>query len=450
MARQTITPFTSNDTQRLREIVSYLLEAAKQKGATAAAVSSSLDTGFSLSVRLGEVETLEFNRDKGVSIAVYFGQQKGTASTSDTGEAALNATLQAACDIADVTAADEYAGLADSALMATDYPDLSLYHPWVLSTDEAIDLATRCEKAGQQADAAITNSEGADVTTHQSLRVYGNTHGFLGYCESSRHSMSCVLVAGAKENMQRDYYYTVSRYADRLLSPEEIGMEAAKRTVARLHPQTLTTREAPVIFQADLARTLFSSFISAISGGNLYRQTSFLLDHLGKTVFPEWMQIDERPHVLGALGSAPFDAEGVRTEERDFIKDGILESYVLSSYSARKLGMKSTGHASGIHNLYIQTQDKDLPALLKEMDTGLLVTDLMGHGTNMTTGDFSHGASGFWIEKGMIQYPVEGITIAGNLKIMFQQIIGIANDIDQRGSILTGSTLIESMMIAGR
>lgn len=450
MTDQAIAPFQPSDEKQLSDIVSHVLDRAKQKGASAAAVASSIDTGFALTVRMGDVETLEFNRDKGVTLTVYFGQQKGSASTSDTSEAALETTLQAACDIAQVTAADQFAGLADKALMAHDYTDLSLYHPWDVSVEEAITLATRCEIAGQEADQQITNSEGADVSTCQSVRVYGNSHGFMGACESSRQSMSCVLVAGKNDKMQRDYYYTVSRYADRLMSPEDVGIEAAKRTVARLNPQSLTTREAPVIFQAELARTLFASFIGAISGGNLYRRTSFLLDHLGKSIFPDWMQIYERPHIPGALGSAPFDAEGVRTQDRDFIKDGLLQSYILSSYSARKLGLQTTGHASGIHNVFIQPQDKDFKSLLKEMDTGLIVTDLMGHGTNITTGDFSHGASGFWVEKGEIQYPVEGITIAGNLKTMFQQIVGIANDVDRRGGILTGSTLIERMMIAGR
>jgi PmbA protein len=430
-------------------VVEDMLAEARRLGASAAEAGVNVEAGLSVNVRLGEVDTLEHNRDKGLGITVYFGQRKGSASTSDFSPAAIRDTVRAACDIARYTEADEYAGLADPELLARDIPDLDLYHPWGLSAERAIELAQICEAAGRDSDARITNSEGAAVSSHDALRVYGNSHGFLGHYPSSRHSMSCTLIGETGAGMQRDYWYTISRRPDELEAPEAVGRKAARRTVARLDARRLGTRQVPVIFQAEVARGLLGHLVRAISGGSLYRKASFLLDQLGQQIFPTSIRIDERPHLKARLGSAPFDQEGVATRARDIVQEGVLQGYVLDSYSARRLGMQTTGNAGGVHNLYISHDEVSFEDLCQHMGTGLLVTEVMGQGVNIVTGDYSRGASGFWIENGTIQYPVEEITLAGRLPDMFQGVQAIANDLDSRGNIVTGSWLIDQMTIAG-
>ena len=433
----------------LEALVEQVLDEAKRLGASAAEAGVSLEAGLSVTVRLGEVETLEYHRDRGVGITVYFGQRKGSASSSDFAPHALRETVRAACDIARYTSEDAYAGLADAALMAKDVPDLDLCHPWAIDAAGGIEIAQRCEAAARGADERITNSEGATLSSHQGLRVYGNSHGFVGGYPSSRHSLSCSVIAGRDDQMQRDYWYSVARRHEEMDDAELIGRVAAERTVRRLNGRKLGTRQVPVIFAAEIATGLFRNFTSAIRGSSLYRKSSFLLDHLGKQVFPDFMHIHEQPHLRGALGSSPFDSEGVATRARDLITDGILQGYVLDSYSARKLGMQTTGNAGGVHNLTVDPGACDFDGLLREMDTGLLVTELMGQGVNMVTGDYSRGAAGFWVEGGQIQYPVEEITIAGNLKEMFKSIVGVGTDVERRGNIRTGSVLLERMTVAG-
>ncbi len=430
-------------------LVQTILAEAKTQGASSAEVSVSQGVGFSTTVRLGTVETVEHHRDKGIGITVYFGQQKGSATTSDATPEAVKAVVSAACRIARLSTGDPYAGLADADLLAKTYPDLDLYHPWYLEPEQAIALAQECEDQARGLDKRIVNSEGASISTYQSVGVYGNSNGFIGSYPASRHSLNCTLVAQDAKGMQRDGYYTVARDANDLESVNLVAKEAATRTVKRLGSLRLKTCTVPVIFQAEIARGLIGSFLGAISGGNLYRKASFMVDHLGKQVFSPFITISERPHLLKGLGSAPFDAEGVATHDRDIVLDGVLQGYLLGSYSARKLGMKTTGNSGGAHNILLKTSDFDLSALLKQMDTGLLVTEVMGQGINLVTGDYSRGASGFWVEKGELQYPVEEITIAGNLQEMYQQIVAIASDIDRRGSIHTGSILVEKMMVAG-
>ena len=433
----------------LEAMVKLVLDEAKTCGASAAEAGVSLEAGLSVTVRLGEVETLEYHRDRGVGVTVYFGQRKGSASTSDFAPQALRETVRAACDIARYTSEDDCAGLADAALMAKDIPDLDLCHPWAIDAAGGIELAQRCEAAARDADARITNSEGATLSSHQGLRVYGNSHGFVAGYPSSRHSLSCSVIAGRDEHMQRDYWYDVARRHEDLDSAEHIGRLAAERTLRRLDGRKLGTRQVPVIFAAEIATGLFRSFVSAVRGSSLYRKSSFLLDHLGKPVFPDFVHIHEQPHLRGALGSAPFDSEGVATRARDLIAGGVLQGYVLDSYSARKLGMQTTGNAGGVHNLSVDPGGLDAEGLLREMGTGLLVTELMGQGVNLVTGDYSRGAAGFWIENGIVQYPVEEITIAGNLKDMFMNIVAIGSDVEHRGNYRTGSVLIERMKVAG-
>lgn len=433
----------------LESLVQQVLAEANRLGASGAEAGVSLEAGLSVTVRLGEIETLEYHRDRGVGITVYFGQRKGSASTSDFAPQAVRETVRAACDIARYTSEDACAGLADAALMARDVPDLDLCHPWDIDAERAIVIAQRCEAAARTADARITNTEGATLSSHQGLRVYGNSHGFVGGYPSTRHSISCSVIAGKDDQMQRDYWYSVARRHQDLEDAESVGRIAAERTLRRLNGRKLSTRQVPVIFAAEIATGLFRSFISAVRGSSLYRKSTFLLDHLGKQVFPDFVHIHEQPHLRGALGSAAFDSEGVATRARDLISDGVLQGYVLDSYSARKLGMQTTGNAGGVHNLCIDSGAHDFNALLREMDTGLLVTELMGQGVNMVTGDYSRGAAGFWVEKGEIQYPVEEITIAGNLKDMFKSIVAIGNDVEHRGNIRSGSVLLERMTVAG-
>lgn len=440
---------TLPDIGRLEGMVGEILEQASAAGASAAEAAVSMDVGLGVTVRKGEVETLEFHRDRGLGLTVYFGQRKGSASTSDFRPDTIRETVQAACDIARYTSEDAAAGLAPAERMAREVPELDLYHPWDLSADEAIDIARECERAGLDTDPRITNSEGATVNSHQGLRVYGNSHGFLGGYPSSRHSLSCALIGEQGGHMQRDYWYTVSRLSEELEDADAVGRMAAERTVRRLDGRRLGTRQVPVIFAAEVATGLLRNFTGAIRGGNLYRKSSFLLDHLGKQVFPGFMHVFEQPHLPRALGSAPFDNEGVATVARDLVSDGVLQGYILDSYSARKLGMETTGNAGGVHNLSVDTSDRDIHDLIREMGTGLLVTELMGQGVNLVTGDYSRGAAGFWVENGRIQYPVEEITVAGNLKQMFMNIVAIGNDLETRGNIRTGSILIESMTVAG-
>jgi len=399
-------------------------------------------------VRMGETENIEYNRDKGMAVTVYFGQQKGHASTSDLSPQALKDTVAAACNIAKYTAKDEFCGLADASLMATHVPDLDLHHPWNLSVDEAVAIAKECEAAALNIDNRITNSEGASVSTGTGFFAYSNSHGFTGGYPSSRHGISCSVIAESDDNMQRDYWYTTARAAADLQSANEIGKIAGERTVRRLDAKKIKTCQVPVLFEAPLASGLISSLVGAISGGNLYRKSSFLLDSLGKQVASSLLNIYEEPHLKKGLASSPFDNEGVATHPRQLVKDGVLQGYMLASYSARKLGMKTTGNAGGNHNLIVQSGSQDFAGLLKQMGTGLLVTELLGHGMNMVTGDYSRGAAGFWVENGVIVHPVEEITIASNMADMLKMIVGIGNDVLIQGSKQVGSILIERMTIA--
>ena len=434
---------------RLKNTVQILLDEAKQQGATAAEAGLSQENGLSVSARLGEVETIEHHCDQGLGITVYFGQRKGSASTTDLSLESIKETVSAACSIARYTSEDRYAGLPEQELLATEFPDLDLNHPWLLSVDEAIMRAIECEDAARNFDADISNSEGATINTHQGIHVMGNSLGFLQGYQSTRHSLSCSVLAQRGDSMQRDYWYSVSRNAEQLESGIDIGTKAAQRALRRLEGQRLSTRQCSVLFSAEVASGLLSSLIGAISGGNLYRKSSFLLDALGRQLFPEFVHIYEQPHLLGALGSAAYDGEGVATHARDLVSGGVLQNYVLSTYSARKLGLHSTGNAGGVRNLTITPGVLDFSALLKQMNTGLLVTELMGQGVNMVTGDYSRGAAGFWVEGGEIQYPVEEITIAGNLKEMYKNLLAVGNDVDYRGNVRTGSILLEKMSIAG-
>jgi PmbA protein len=434
---------------RLKNIVQDLLDEAKSQGATAAEAGLSQENGLSVSARLGDVETIEHHCGQGLGITVYFGQHKGSSSTSDLSSASIKEAVSAACSIARYTNADEYSGLPEKERLATNFPDLDLNHPWELSVDGAIELAIECEDAARSFHAEISNSEGASVNTHQGIHVMGNSLGFLQGYQSTRHSLSCSVLAQRGDSMQRDYWYSVSRNAQNLESAVSIGHKAAERALRRLAGRSLSTRQCPVLYSSEIASGLLSSFIGAISGGNLYRKSSFLLDAIDSQVFPEFIHIHEQPHIIGALGSAAYDGEGVATTARDIVSAGVLSSYVLSTYSARKLGLHSTGNAGGVRNLTIDSGALDFQGMLKQLDTGLLVTELMGQGVNMVTGDYSRGAAGFWVEKGEIQYPVEEITIAGNLKDMLKNIVAVGNDVEYRGNVRTGSILVERMSIAG-
>jgi PmbA protein len=434
---------------RLEDIVQDIIAQAQQLGADQVDAGVSIDAGLSVTVRLGETETLEYNRDRGLGLTVYFDQRKGSASTADFSPESLAATVKAACDIARYTSKDEYAGLADADKLATDIPDLDLYHPWNITAEEAIELATETEDAARQVDPRIENSEGGTVFSNAGMRMAANTNGFMAGYKSSYHSLSCAVIGKQGEEMQRDFWSWSARDRADLMSAADVGRIAGERTVRRLGTRSLSTRKVPVIYAADIASSLFGHFISAVSGNSLYRKASFLLDHLGKPVFPAFMRIHEQPLLPKAMGSAPYDSEGVATRARDIITDGVLQGYVLSSYAARRLGMQTTANGGGVRNLTIEPGDKDLQALLGSMDTGLLVTELIGFGVNNVTGDYSRGAAGFWIEGGEIQYPVDEITVAGNLKDMFMKIVEVGNDVDLRGNTRTGSVLIEQMTVGG-
>ncbi|MDF0604756.1 metalloprotease PmbA [Neisseriaceae bacterium TC5R-5] len=433
----------------LESLASRVIELAKARGASAAEAEVSEGLGQTVTVRLAEVETIEYNQDKGVGVTVYLGQKKGHASTSDFSEQALADTVQAALDIARYTAEDPCAGLADARLLATQQLDLDLYHPWDVSVEQAISLAERCESAARAVDVRITNSEGASVSSQASHFAYANSHGFIGGFPSSRHSISAAVVAEHNGDMQRDYWYSSARHYEDLEAVEAIGRIAGERSVRRLGGRQLKTGHYPVLFEAPVASSLIGHLIAAISGGSLYRQSSFLLDTLGQQVMASKVSIDEDPFLLRGLGSSPFDNEGVATQARRLVDKGVLQGYVLGSYSARKLGLQTTGNAGGTHNLMVHSTGESFTQLLAKMGSGLLVTELLGHGVNMVTGDYSRGAAGFWVENGVIAYPVEEITIAGNLREMFMQIEAVGNDVLVRGAKQMGSLLIGSMMVAG-
>lgn len=436
-------------TEELSAIMQDVLDRARHQGATDASVSVNHDSGFSIDVRMGEVETVAFSEDNGVSIIVYSGLRKGGASSTDTSPAALDAMVSAAIDIAKVSAADPCFGLADKELMANQYPDLDLCYPWAITPPEAIEMALNCEREALAMDKRIGNSDGVNLSTYTFSHGYANSHGFSGVVNSSRHSISCSLIAKEGEVMQRDYDYTTARHAKDLLPIDLLASSAVKRAVSRLGAKKLKTQKVPVLFSSRLSSGLFSSFIGAISGSNLYRKNSFLLDSIGQQVFPETIRMYDQPHLVGALGSTPFDGEGVLTRNNVWVENGKVCQYVLGSYSARKMGLKTTGNSGGVFNLIIDPTAGDLCDLLQKMDKGLLVTELMGHGVNILTGDYSRGASGFWVEEGKIQYPVEEITIAGNLKDMFLAIAAVGTDVNPNVATRCGSVLIEQMMVAG-
>ncbi len=445
---------THNDTSltdldRLAQIAEDVIRRCHAKGASEADVAASIDTGLSVGVRLGEVETVERTRDRGVSLTVYFGKRKGSASTADLDPQSIEQTVDHACAIARYTEEDSANGLADPALLARDTPDLDLWHPWDIAPDDAIRLGIEIEDAGRGFDPRIGNSDGASVQASASLTAYANSLGFVGTERGTHHSLSVALIAEDANGMQRDYWYDSARAADDFMDTAQLGRKAAERTVSRLGARGLSTRDCPVLFAPEIARGLIGNYLSAVSGGALYRRASFLVDHVGKRVFPDWMQIVERPRIPRGHGSTAFDSEGVATRDSDLVTDGVVARYILGSYSARKLGLQSTGNAGGIHNVLVKPGDDDFAAMLKRMHTGLLVTELMGQGVSLLTGDYSRGASGFWVENGEIVYPVEEITIAANLRDMFANIAAVGSDVDPRSHILCGSILLERMMIAG-
>ena len=437
------------------DLVDTALAHAKKLGATDAGAEASEGSGLSVSVRKGDLETVERNRDKSLGVTVYLGQRRGNASTSDFSRAAIERTVQAAYDIARFTAEDPVAGLPDVGDIATaaEQPDLDLFHPWPITSEQAAEMALACEAAAFGVNKRITNSEGAGVSAQQSHFFSAHTHGFRGGYASSRHSLSVAPIAGKGRDMQRDYWYSSERNACDLASPEAVGRYAAERALSRLQSRKISTRECPVLFESPLAAGLLGGFVQAVSGGALYRKTTFLADSLGKTVFPKHISVDEDPFVRGGKGSSPFDEEGVRVQRRKVVDRGRVEGYFLSTYSARKLGMKTTGNAGGSHNLVLrsrQTQEGDnLDAMLQKLGTGLFVIELMGQGVNYVTGDYSRGASGFWVENGRIAFPVQEITIAGNLRDMFQGITAVGADAYTYGGKTTGSVLVNRMTVAG-
>jgi PmbA protein len=433
----------------LQKTIDNLLAEAKSRGASAAEAAANFNTGLEVSVRLGEVETVEHTRDHGLGITVYFGQRKGSASTSDLSTAAMRDAVEQACSIARHTQEDPCAGLAPAELMAREVPNLDLNHPWSIDVDSAAQMAIACEDAARSADARIFNSEGANLSTHAGLQIYGNSHGFIGGYPSTRHGLSCAVVGKQGDSMQRDYWWTSARAPEDMEDPLVVGQRAAERTLARLGARRLSTREVPVLFRAELAVGLLRSLTNAISGSSLYRKTSFMLDKLGEQILPEFVRIQEQPHLARGLSSAPFDSDGVATRAKDLVTDGVLTSYLLSHYSACRLGLQTTGNAGGARNLAVSMGELDRTGMLRELDTGLFVTELMGQGVNQVTGDYSRGASGFWVENGEIQYPVEEITVAGNMLDMYKGLVAIGHDCDFPGSTTTGSWLIEEMTVAG-
>lgn len=432
----------------LENAVARALELAKV-GADAAEVAVTKTTGISISTRFGEVENVEFNSDGALGITVYHQQRKGSASSTDLSPDAIARTVQAALDIARYTSPDPFAGPADKELLAFDAPDLDLFHPAELDAERGIELAARAEQASLKFDPRITNTEGGSFNSHYGIKVFGNSHGMLQSYSSSRHSLSSCVIAEHEGDMERDYAYTIARDINELKTPEWVGEECARRTLSRLAPRRLPTMEAPIMFAAEVATGLFGHLVGAISGSSVYRKSTFLLDSLGKQILPEWLTINEQPHLLKGMASTPFDSEGVRTVERNIVENGVLQTWLMTSYSARKLGMQSTGHAGGIHNWRIAGQGLGFEDMLKKMGTGFLVTELMGQGVSGVTGDYSRGAAGFWVENGEIQYPVSEVTIAGNLKDMWSNLVTMGDDIELRSNIQCGSALLETMKIAG-
>ncbi len=437
------------DTEQLQQIAAEVLDRAKAAGATAAETEVSQAVGQNVGVRLGQVETIEYNRDKGVGITVYLGQARGHVSTADVAAPALAAAVEKALAIARFTAPDPCAGLADAALMARVWPELELYFPWSLPAEEAIERARACEAAALAVDPRINNSEGANVSTHHAEFVYANSAGFCGGYRSSRHGIACAVIAEADSGMQRDHWYTSARAAADLDPAEAVGRRAGERALRRLDAVKLGTRQVPILFEAPVAASLIGHFVAAASGGNLYRKASFLLDRLGEQVFSPLVEISERPHLPRGPASAPFDDEGVATRAREVVAGGVFQGYFLGSYSARKLGLQTTGNAGGQHNLLLSHGDEDFEALIQRMGRGLVVTELLGQGVNLVTGDYSRGAVGFWVEHGAVQHAVEEVTIAGKLQEIFQRIVAVGKDVDRRGSRQCGSILVENMMVAG-
>jgi PmbA protein len=441
----------SDPRAQLADVVDFAREEARRQGASECEADASVSRGLSVNVRLGEVDTVEYQRDRGLGVSVYFGKRKGSASTADLSRGAVAETVGKACAIARYTAEDSYAGLIEPEALARDIPDLDLDHPWELAPERAIELARECEAAGLAVDARVSNSEGAAVNSQRHTGVYGNSHGFLAGYSSTSHSVSAALIAQQGEDMQRDYWYSVARDPAQLEPVAAIGRTAGSRALARLGARRLSTRKAPVAFIPEMARGLLGHFIGAIRGTSQYRKASFLLGAAGSQVFPAFISMHERPHIPRGLASAPFDQEGAATHDRELVEGGVLGGYVLGSYSARRLGLKTTGNAGGLHNLLVAAADGGLPrqAFLQRLGTGLMVTELMGQGVNGVTGDYSRGASGFWVENGVILYPVHEITIAGNLAQMYREIAALGADIDTRGGIRVGSVLISEMTIAG-
>ncbi len=433
----------------LENIVEQALSLARRRGATAVEAGVGVGSGLSVTVRLGEVETLEYQRDRSLGVTVYVGLRKGSAGTANLTPSAVEETVAKALSIASFTAEDEYSGLPGAEFMAREVPDLDLCHPWEIDAPAAIELARQCEAAALAVDPRIRNSEGASISTHRKLRVLGNSHGFIGGYSSTSHSLSCVVLGQANGDMQRDYWYTAARDWKELEDVEEVGRRAAGRALGRLGAGKLPTRRAPVLFAPDMARGLIGHLVAAIGGGSQYRRSSFVLDAAGQQIFPAAISLRERPHLQGALGSAPFDGEGVATRDRDLVVSGVLTGYLLDAYSARKLGLATTGNAGGVHNLVVEGDRLDQDALLRKLDTGLLVTEMMGQGVNPVTGDYSRGAAGFWVVNGAVERPVHEITVAGNLRDMYQGLVALGNDLDRRGAVHCGSILIEQMTIAG-
>jgi PmbA protein len=437
--------------QALREISENVLKLAKKHGASDAELSLNRGEGLSVEIHMGTVDKLEYNRDQGLNLSVYMGKHTGTASTGDLSPQAIEDTVKAACNIARHTEEDKYTGLADAELMATDVADLDLYHPWDLSAEKAIELAKECENHAREFDPRIINSDGSSVSTYSGMSLIANSHGFIGVLPSSRHSLSCSVIGQevGDEDMQRDYWYSTSRVNAELESTETVGKKAAEKTLARLRGRQISTREANVLYSPEMARSIISHFTGAIGGGSQYRKSTFLLDSVGTRVFPEFIRLHEQPHLVRAFGSGYFDKEGVATKNRDIVTNGVVQNYIMGSYSARQLGLQSTANSGGTHNLTFESTGQNFAELLKMLDTGFLVTELIGSGVNNMTGNYSRGAAGFWVENGEIQFPVEEVTVAGNLKDMFQRIVAVGTDVDLRGGTRTGSILIEGMMIAG-
>lgn len=443
-----MTKFTL-DSAQLQAISSDVLQQALAKGASQAELSISLNKGYRVTAREGDVERVEYNQDKILEMTVYFGRRSGSASITDLRPESVRSAVDAACHIARFTDEDPAAGLAEKNELALDYPRLELAFPWEMTVDKAIEMACLCEREALAYDKRIMSAEEATVATMEAFHLYANSNGFLGFYPYTRHEISCVLIGKQGDEMQRDYSYTVASDPAKLVSVSEIAKQAAERTVRRLGARQLPTMKTPVIYVAEEARSLLGHFVSAISGGNLYRKSSFLLDHLGKKIFPSFMHIEESPHLARGLGSAPFDGDGLATRPNLFIEEGVLKQYCLSVYTGRKLGLPSTANAGGVHNLVVRTGSHDLTSLMKMMGKGLLITEMMGNGANLVTGDYSRGVGGYWVEGGEIQYPVQEITVAGKLQDMYAGIREVGNDVDVRGNILTGSILIDNMMVAG-